>query len=160
MSWYVTIRIGGQATHAQAIEILDQADQIGLLVEQTGERPERIIGGGFVDFETEIPGLVDVDGLIAFYDAEHDSDSFDALEDLLRLRGLPFIRKVDGDDEADGETHWWTPGMDGIGSCRSNHDHEAVLLVKDVKAAVADGTLDDLLAEATIPEIQPFSVKG
>jgi len=158
MTGSVTIAIGGQATHEAAIAVLDAAADQGLLVHQTDEYADEVRNedAGAIVFDD----LVRIgDGTLGFYAPVHESDRFVEVEAECRRQGLPYVSTVDGDEEADGFTRWWIPGMDDVRQVDSNQSGEAVIRLSELEAAHADGTVARLIEDRTIPTIPPLEMK-
>lgn len=156
MGWYVTHRIGGALSRDVLVDIFETAAELGLVVEANDVQASTILESGRLS--QGVSDLLSADGALAFYESDHDEDSFASLEALCMRVEVPFASVVDVDDEAGGSTSWWKPGMDGMGTCLSDHDGQAVLTLKSVKEALANGTIGRLVDESTIPELTPVTI--
>lgn len=160
MSWYVTLSIGGEASHADLIRLFEGAAEIGILVASNDVHAQTLLDKADTRLRAQdVPDLLLPDATLAFNAPDFREDSFEDLEELCQVLGLPYVRRVDGDDEADGFAVWWMPGMDGTGTASIDGDYEPTLLVSKVRQAIADGTLETLVAESTIPSLPHFTVK-
>jgi len=156
MSWYVTHRVGGELHRGVLVELFETAADLGLLVEANDVQASTILESHRLN--GDVSDLLSADGALAFYESGHDEDSFPSLQALCMRVEVPFVSVVDGDDEAGGSTSWWKHGMDGIGTCLSDHDGQAVLTLESVKDAVADGSIDRLIEESTIPVLTTVTI--
>lgn len=159
MSWHVTIRIGGETSHATLLDLFQTAAELGILVEQTDEHAATLLDQRVTRLRPEdVIEYLDPHLNLAFVAPAYHDSRLENLEEDCREHGLPYVLEIDGDDEADGEVYWWSPGMEGTGHVMSNLDHEPVLTVKEVAEASAAGTLTDLIAANTVPTPPAFEI--
>jgi hypothetical protein len=159
MSYYVTMRIGGETSHAALIDLFEKAAGIGILVEQLDEHASNLLDARLTRLRPEdVIELLDPHLNLAFLAPCFHEERFDDLEDACREHGLPYVIQIDGDDEAEGQLYWWAPGMDGVSHAMSDLDHDPVLRVKDVAEALAAGTVAELVAANTVPTVPSFEI--
>jgi hypothetical protein len=157
MGWYVTHRMGGEMDRSVLVQLFKTASRLGMLLEANDVHTTTILKEDRLD--GDMTDLLSHDGALAFYDPQHYEGSFPTLEAACMQAGVPFVSVVDVDEEAGGTSRWWKPGMDNIGSCLSDHDGETVITLKAVKEALADGSIERLVDESTIPVLTPVTIR-
>ena len=157
MSWHVTQSIGGPIARDTLKALFEEAADLGLLVEASDEHAQTVLETvGALD--GDIDGLVSTDGNVAFVAPLSRYSSFPSMEAICREASIPFITIVGADEEANGQTSWWRPGMTETVSCETDHDAQPVVTIAEVKAAHKAGTIAELIEASAVPELEPTTI--